>query len=160
MHASDSAAICASMQKTSRTIIVIDDFQYLLANEFMLRAHERGYDKFTEMARHYYDVLVTASSLPKQKRVYLLSHTETSESGQTKAKTIGRLLDEKITVEGMVTIVMRTQVINGQHVFSTKNNGSDTVKTPIGLFDDEYIDNDLMAVDKAIVDYYELNKSE
>lgn len=156
-HRSDE--ICNAMRKTVRPVIVIDDFQYLLATEFMDRAHEKGYDKFTDMARHYYDVLQTAMSLAPEKRVYLLSHTDTSDTGQTKAKTIGKLLDEKITVEGLVTIVLRTHVINGQYVFSTKNNGSDTVKTPLGLFDNEHIPNDLMAVDKAITDYYELSKA-
>jgi hypothetical protein len=157
--ASTAEAICSAMHKTARPIIVVDDFQYLLATEFMARAHETGYTKFTEMARHYYDVLTTATSLSPEKRVYLLSHTDTSDTGQVKAKTIGKLLDEKITVEGLLTIVLRTHVINGQYVFSTKNNGSDTVKTPIGLFTDEHIDNDLMAVDKAITEYYELTQA-
>ena len=147
------------MRKTQRPIIVIDDLQYLLATEFMDRAHEKGYDKFTEMARHYYDVLQAATTLPPEKRVYLLSHTDTSDTGQTKAKTIGKLLDEKITVEGLVTIVLRTHVINGQYVFSTKNNGADTVKSPLGLFDDEHIPNDLAAVDAAISTYYEISQA-
>lgn len=148
--------IIRAMQKTTREIIVIDDLQYLLANEFMTRAHEKGYEKFTEMARHYFDVITAATNLPDYKRVYLLSHTDVSEQGQVKAKTIGKLLDEKITIEGLLTIVLRTHVINGQYVFSTKNNGSDTVKTPISLFDTDHIENDLMAVDKAIKEYYEL----
>jgi hypothetical protein len=155
----NSQEICAAMRKTQRPIILVDDFQYLLATEFMDRAHEKGYEKFTEMARHYYDVLTTAMTLPADKRVYLLSHTDTSDTGQTKAKTIGKLLDEKITVEGLVTIVLRTHVINGQYVFSTRNNGADTVKTPLGLFEDEHIPNDLMAVDQAIASYYELSQA-
>lgn len=154
--ATTSDRICAAMKKTTRSIIVIDDFQYLLATEFMERAHEKGYDKFTEMARHYYDVLMCAMSLAANKRVYLLSHTDTSESGQIKAKTIGKLLDEKITVEGLVTIVLRTIVVNDQYIFSTHNNGSDTVKTPLGLFEENHIPNDLAEVDRAIVAYYEL----
>lgn len=157
--ASNATTICAVMKKTTRDVIVVDDLQYLLATEFMERAHEKGYDKFTEMARHYYDVLTCAMSLASNKRVYLLSHTDVSESGQVKAKTIGKLLDEKITVEGLVTIVIRTHVINGQYVFSTHNNGSDTVKTPLGLFDDEHIPNDLAEVDKALVAYYELSQA-
>lgn len=148
--------IIKAMQKTTREIIVIDDLQYLLANEFMTRAHEKGYEKFTEMARHYFDVVTAATNLPDHKRVYLLSHTDVSEQGQVKAKTIGKLLDEKITIEGLLTIVLRTHVINGQYIFSTKNNGSDTVKTPIGLFADDHIENDLLAVDKAIKEYYDL----
>lgn len=151
--------IIEAMRKTSRQIIIVDDIQYLLATEFMERAHEKGYEKFTEMARHYYDVLTAAMNLDASKRVYLLSHTDTSESGQIKAKTIGKLLDEKITVEGLVTIVLRTHVINGNYVFSTRNSGSDTVKSPLGLFEDEHIDNDLLAVDNAIAAYYEIAKA-
>ncbi len=154
--ASRSDKIIEAMRKTSRQVMIVDDFQYVLATEFMERAHETGYAKFTEMARHYYDVLTAAMNLDASKRVYLLSHTDTSESGQIKAKTIGKLLDEKITVEGLVTIVLRTHVINGNYVFSTRNSGSDTVKSPLGLFDDEHIDNDLMAVDRAIAEYYEI----
>ena len=154
---SDSAQIVTAMQKTVRPIIVVDDFQYLLATEFMKRAFETGYGKFTEMALHYYDVLKAATELGPNKRVYMMSHTDTNDSGRVKAKTIGKMLDEKLTVEGLVTLVLRTQVINGKYVFSTKNNGSDTVKTSMGLFDDEHIDNDLAAVDAAIVAYYELN---
>ena len=151
-----SVQIIAAMHKTQRQIIVIDDFQYILANEFMRRTDERGFDKFTDIGKHAWDILCAASSLPDHVRVYILSHTETSESGRVKAKTIGRMLDEKITIEGMFSIVMRTCVINGQYLFSTKNNGSDTVKTPLGLFDADHIDNDLAAVDAAIVDYYQL----
>lgn len=154
-----SDKIVEAMKKTKRQVIVVDDFQYLLATEFMERAHETGYTKFTEMARHYYDVLKTATELDASKRVYLLSHTDTSDSGQVKAKTIGKLLDEKITVEGLLTLVIRTHVINGQYVFSTKNNGSDTVKTSMGMFEQEHIENDLAAVDRVIVDYYNLSQA-
>ena len=146
--------IINAMHKTSRPIVVIDDFQYLLAVEFMARASETGYGKFTEMAKHYFDVLTAAANLAPEKRVYLLSHTDMAENGQVKAKTIGKLLDEKITVEGLVTIVLRTHVINGQYVFSTHNNGQDTVKTPMGMFEAEHIPNDLLEVDKAVVEYY------
>jgi hypothetical protein len=152
----DSNYIIGAMNKTSRPIIIIDDLQYLAATEFMNRAHEKGYDKFTEMAKHYYDVVMASTQLPDNKRVYLLSHTDTSESGQTKAKTIGKMIDEKITIEGLLAIVLRTHVVNGQYLFSTKNNGSDTVKTPMGMFEEDLVENDLAAVDKAITSYYEI----
>jgi len=143
------------MQKTRRPIIVIDDFQYVMANEFMRRTDERGFDKFTEIGRHTWDILNAATALPDDKHVYVLSHTETTDSGRTKLKTIGKLLDEKITLEGMVTIVLRTVVRDGHYYFATRNNGSDTTKTPMGLFDAELIDNDLAAVDAAITRYYQ-----
>lgn len=154
--------IIAAMRKTTRKVIVIDDFQYLLANEFMRRTDERGFDKFTDIGRHTWEVLTAAASLPDDVRVYILSHTEETESGQVKMKTIGRMLDEKITLEGMVTICLRTHVNQAadtpedQYQFATRNSGSDTVKSPLGLFDAAYIPNDLAAVDAAIVDYYQL----
>lgn len=149
-----SAQIISAMHKTSRDVIVIDDWQYILANEFMRRTDERGFDKFTDIGRHAWDILTAAAGLSTQKRVYILAHTQSDELGRTKVKTIGKLLDEKITPEGMFTIVLRTIVQNGNYLFSTRNNGSDTVKTPMGLFDDELIENDLAAVDAAIADYY------
>lgn len=153
----DSNRIIAAMQKTRRKVIVIDDYQYMIANEFMRRTSERGYDKFTEMALHAWQVAKLASELPDDVRVYILSHTDTKDDGTIKAKTIGKLLDEKITLEGLFSIVLRTGKNDGGYYFRTKNSGSDTVKTPIGLFESETIDNDLAEVDKAICEYYELN---
>lgn len=157
-HCDDSAKIVTAMSRSTRPVIVIDDFQYLLANEFMRRTEERGYDKFTEIGRHAWDVLSAASALPDSTRVYILSHTETSDAGRTKMKTLGRMLDEKITVEGMFSIVLRTRVVNDQYLFSTRNNGADTVKSPLGLFEQDLIDNDLSAVDHAICAYYDINQ--
>jgi len=155
----DFATIITAMQKTTRPVIVVDDFQYLLATEFMARSHETGYGKFTDMAKHYYDVLTCAATLAPHKRVYFLSHTDQNDQGKVKAKTIGKMLDEKITVEGLVTIVLRTQVVNGQYVFATKNNGSDTTKSPMELFADDHIPNDLAAVDAAVAAYYDLSQA-
>lgn len=150
----ESATIIHLISKSRRPIIVIDDFQYVLANEFMRRTAERGFDKFTEIARHAWDVFTTAASLDDSRRVYILSHTATDDHGNTKIKTIGKLLDEKITLEGMVSIVLKTRVVDGRYLFSTRNSGSDTVKTPVGLFDDSFIDNNLAEVDRSISEYY------
>jgi transcriptional regulator with PAS, ATPase and Fis domain len=155
----DSAKIVAAMERTQKAVIVIDDFQYVLANEFMRRVtdNETGnsaFAKYNEIARHAWDVLMKATSLADHKRVYILSHTSTDEFGKTKVKTIGKLLDEKIVLEGLVTIVLRTMKINDQYLFSTQNSGSDTVKSPLGLFEDGQIENDLLAVDNAICEYY------
>ena len=155
----NSAKIVAAMQRTKRDIIVIDDFQYIMANEFMRRVtdHEVGnqaFAKYNEIARQAWDIFTQAQALPDNKRVYILSHTATDEQGKTKIKTIGKLLDEKIVLEGLVTIVLRTLRINEAYIFATQNSGSDTTKSPLGLFEDEHIENDLAAVDKAICDYY------
>ncbi|MEG2267672.1 MAG: ATP-binding protein, partial [Acinetobacter sp.] len=88
--------------------------------------------------------------------VYILSHTEEDQHGKTKIKTIGKMLDEKITLEGMVTICLQTAVINDQNLFVTKNNGNTTVKSPMGMFDSDHIENDLNLVDQAICEFYGL----
>lgn len=160
----NSAHIVAAMQRTDKEIIVIDDFQYILANEFMRRVtdNEQGnsaFAKYNEIARHAWDILMAASSLADHKRVYILSHTSTDDFGKTKIKTIGKLLDEKIVMEGLVTIVLRTGVQNGEYTFSTKNNGQDTVKAPLGLFESDVVENDLAMVDEAITAYYGINET-
>lgn len=147
------------MRKTQRKVIVVDDFQYLLANEFMRRTDERGYDKFTDIAKHAWEVMMAASDLPPDVRVYLLSHIEENEAtGAMKMKTIGKMLDEKITPEGLVTIVLRTTVEDGKYLFVTRNNGMDTTKSPMGLFEADKIENDLKAADDAIADYYNITQ--
>jgi hypothetical protein len=152
----DWQAISAMMRKTQRKVVVVDDFQYVLANEFMRRSDERGYDKFTEIAKHAWELFNVANTLPDDVRVYLMSHTQTNEQGDIKLKTIGKMLDEKITPEGLFTIVLRTIVTDKDYFFSTRNNGHDTVKTPMQMFESERIGNDLEAVDKAICAYYDL----
>lgn len=148
------AKICHAMEKTSRKIIVIDDNQYIMANEFMRRSSEKSFDKFTDIGFNMWNIFQKASNLPDDVRVYILSHTDESENGKTKIKTIGKLLDEKITLEGLVTVCLQTAVINEQYVFMTKNNGQNTVKSPIGLFESDHIENDLNFVDQEICTYY------
>jgi hypothetical protein len=154
IHSDTAATIIQMMQRTKKPIIVIDDFQYILANAFMRRSAETGFQKFTDIAKDAWDILMAASGQSSEKRIYILAHSTTDDSGKTKAKTIGKLLDEKITIEGLLTIVLRTAVINGQYLFLTQNNGSDTTKSPISMFESEHIENDLAQVDKAICAYY------
>jgi hypothetical protein len=163
-HSDQSETIVKAMHRTDKPIIVIDDFQYILANEFMRRVTDKevgnqAFAKYNEIARSAWDILMAASGLADYKRVYIMAHTQTDDFGKTKVKTIGKLLDEKITPEGLLTIVMRSVVINEQYVFTTRNSGNDTVKTPIGMFEDLHIANDLAAVDKAITEYYELKQA-
>ncbi|KMJ44690.1 ATP-binding protein [Xenorhabdus khoisanae] len=148
-------AVIKGVAKYGKSIVVIDDFQYLMANEFMRRSEEKSFDKFTEIGSHAWNVIDTAiRQTPDNLRIYFLSHTEETQMGKVKMKTIGRMLDEKITVEGMFTIVLKTQVKDGQYLFTTQNSGFDTVKSPMGLFDSSEIENDLKAVDEAICEYY------
>lgn len=156
----NSEQIIKVMNRSTRPIIIIDDMQYIMANEYMRRSQETGFAKFTEIGRKTWDIFNAASQLSSDKRVYLLSHSDESESGKTKIKTIGKMLDEKITLEGMVTICFETLVVNDHYKFMTKNNGRNTVKTPIDMFDSEHIDNDLNAIDKVICEYFQINQQE
>ena len=153
--------ICDAMRKTTRNVIVIDDFQYTMSNEFMRRVTDQetgnsAFAKYNEIAKSAWDILNCAAALPDNKRVYILAHTQTDESGHIKIKTIGKLLDEKIVIEGLVSIVLRTEIFDGRNFMRTKNNGSDTVKTPLGMFDEERVDNDLDFIDEVICNYYEI----
>lgn len=140
--------------------LVIDDAQYLMANEFMRNAKVNGYQKFTDIALNFWTLVQTVvNDLPDRKIVYFMAHTERDASGNEKMKTIGKMLDEKITIEGLFTIVMKTVVQDGRYMFSTQTNGQDTVKTPMGMFDQPLIDNDLRMVDMTIREYYGLPKN-
>ena len=152
------AEIAKAINGTQKKTIVIDDAQYLMANEFMRRSSETGYQKFTDIANNFWTLVngVTAD-LPFDTIVYFLMHTDTDDNGNEKAKTIGKLLDEKICIEGMSSIVLKTAVKDGAYTFLTQNNGHDTTKSPLGMFKTYEIDNDLKAVDRTIREYWELD---
>ena len=137
---------------------VIDDSQYLLVNEFFDRAGEPGYQKFTDMALNFRNLIhFVINKAPDDVIVYFLHHTETDNNGRIKAKTIGKMLDEKLTVEGLFDIVLRTQVDPDGHWFVTQSNGNDTVKSPEEMFPQK-IPNDLAAADTTIRAYYGMKK--
>ena len=156
---SDWMKIIAIMKRTHRQIIVIDDLQYMLSGEYMARAAENGYQKFADLAAHMWQVIHAAMDLPESTRVYFMAHTETTDDGVTRMKSIGKMLHEKLTIEGLFSIVLRTSVVNGNYLFSTKNSGRDTVKTPVGLFEEEAIENDLAIIDAKLFEYYELKEA-
>ncbi len=134
--------------------VVIDDSQYLLVNELFDRAYEKGYDKFTEMAANFRNLIHFINELDEEdKIVYFLHHTDVDSDGREKAKTIGRMLDEKLTVEGCFDIVIYCE----DHKFFTQSNGQSTAKTPEDMFELE-IPNDLKTVDDGIREYYQLGK--
>lgn len=133
--------------------IVIDDSQYLLVNELFDRSAEKGYDKYTQMAANFRNLIHSINELPEDdKIVYFLHHTETGPDGREKAKTIGKMLDEKLTVEGCFDIVLFCQ----DHKFYTQSNGMSTAKSPENMLELEMV-NDLKQVDDAIRDYWGLH---
>lgn len=144
------AWICNAIKTAPTKAVVIDDSQYLLVNELFDRAYEKGYDKFTEMAAKFRNLIHFINELDDENKiVYFLHHSEPDTDGREKVKTIGKMLDEKLTVEGCFDIVLYCQ----DHKFFTQSNNQSTAKSPEGMFELE-IPNDLKAVDKAIREYY------
>jgi hypothetical protein len=152
--------IMSAISQTERKSIVIDDATYLMVNEFMRTAKQTGYQKYTDMAVSFNQLIEFAAALPDDKVVYFMGHSDQSDDGREHFKTIGKMLDNYVTVEGRFTIVLKTVVQDGRYMFSTQNNGQDTVKSPMGLFDSALIDNDLKAVDRAIREYWEIGSNE
>ena len=135
---------------------VIDDSQYLMAFESFDHAKETGYGKFTNMAlnfRNLIDFIIRGT--PADCIVYMLHHTELSEDGKLKAKTLGKMLDNQLTVEGLFSIVMLCQVEGSEHYFITNSDGSNPAKSPMDMFEMK-IENDLKFVDTTIREYYEI----
>lgn len=153
-------AIIEEMKNTKKKAIVIDDFQFLLGVPMMKRIGEKGWDKFNDIQQPYSDVLFALDELPDDTIVYFNSHIELTQDGKRKIKTIGNALDKYLTVEGLFMIVLGTLVVDGEtekkYYFTTQNNGSDTIKSPEGMFPAYAIDNDLKYVDDKIRNYYEI----
>jgi hypothetical protein len=161
----DSQKIVAAIHGLKSEIIVIDDFQYTMSFEFMRRVLDKesksgAFEKYNEIGHGAWSIFKAASEADDAKRVYILSHTEQDDNGKTKIKTVGRLVDNTIVLEGLVTTCLQTLVMNGQYKFITVNDGSTNVKSPMGLFPENHIDNDLAVVDAAICEYFTSTKSE
>lgn len=153
----DADKIIIAMREAAKAgikIIVVDDFQYILSIPYMNRIKEAGWDKWNDFGDNYFRIINECSRLPEDVNVYFLTHTETLDDGTTTIKLIGKLLREKITIEGLFTTVLRTQVVDGKYYFLTQNSGKDTVKSPLGMFETYAIENDLNYVDEKIRNYY------
>jgi len=135
--------------------LVIDDWQYVLANSFMRRAKEKGYEKFTDIGRDGWLIIKAACECRDDLKIFVIAHNEIDEKGNSKVKTIGKMLDDKITIEGMFTIVLHTWVEDGKYKFITQTDGHKIAKSPMGMFSESLIDNDLLEVSKAIDAYYD-----
>lgn len=152
--------IFSSLFKAKLRTYVIDDSQYLLAFEFFDRALEKGYDKFTNMALNFKNLIqFVISNTPKDCIVYFLHHTEIGKNDVIKAKTIGKMLNEKLTVEGLFSIVLLCCSAKERHYFLTQSQGISVAKSPMYMFPAE-IDNDLKLVDTAIRKYWGLTPQE
>lgn len=146
--------------------IVIDDAGYLITNHFM-RGHSSAgkgngvFSLYNDIGDYFWNLIqFIVAKVPENKIVYIIMHEEKDEAGEVKPKTIGKLLDEKVCIEGMFTIVLRCIEEGGKHLFVTQASQGAVSKSPIGMFEDLTIDNDLLLVDKKIREYYGLGKGE
>lgn len=153
----DYGIIQKGIQASRKKAFVIDDSQYLLCFESFAKAKESGYGKFTDMALHFYNLVqFVIRQTPPDVIVYFLHHTDTDgNTGKVKAKTVGKMLDSQLTLEGLFSIVLLCTTDGKSHQFITQSDGYTTAKSPIGLFEFK-IDNDLKVVDQKIREYYEL----
>ena len=150
--------IAEVMAANRRRCYVIDDATYLMQLDNFARAKEVGYQKFTDMAVSFQQLLQRASWTSEDTNVFFLMHPDTDDMGREKPKTIGKMLDEKLCVEGLFPIVIDARVQQGEdgkprHVFVTENDGTNLAKAPMGMLP-AVMDNDLKAVDTAIRDYW------
>lgn len=146
---------------TQKKVIVIDDAGYLITDQYMTnQGQNKGnntFSLFADMAENFYKLLrFCIEKVAPEKTVYFIMHEDTNDLGNSKPKTIGKMLDEKVCIEGLFTIVLRSERKDGSYIFHTQTNGLDIAKSPLGLFADEEVDNDLKAIDQTIREYYEL----
>lgn len=162
MDTDNYETIKKGLLQTTKKVIVIDDAGYLITNFFMKNhsLNKQGgavYALYNQLADDFWNLIEWCKArLPEDKIVYFMMHEDKNEFGDIKPKTIGKLLDDKVCIEGLFTIVLRAVPEGGEYKFRTQTDGSDVTKTPMGLFDTEEIDNDLKVVDTAIRDFYGL----
>lgn len=145
--------VMAAIESAPAPIVVIDDANYLLSYEEMARVNETGYAKFTQMANNMFRVFKAILDKPSDQIFYIMAHAETREDGLLRFKTTGKMLSEKIVLEGLSNIIITTELSDGRFVFRTKTDGTG-VKSPIGMFTEDKMDNDLKEVDKKIREFY------
>ena len=152
--------IIAGLSKPKLKTYVIDDSQYLMAFQMFDKAKEVGYNKFTDIALDFRNLIqFIITGVPDDVIVFFLHHTEETDTGKIKAKTIGKMLDNQLTLEGLFSIVLLCETDGQTHKFITQSDGYTTAKSPMDMFPLE-MDNDLKLVDKTIREYYELDKNE
>lgn len=149
--------------KTEKKVIVIDDFGYMMTNHLMKGKDAGGnkFDLYDDIASKPWQLLEwVRKRLPEDKIVYFIMHEAENEYGGVKPKTIGRMTDDKICLEGLFTIVLRCVFEDEQHLFQVHMRGNDVTKSPMGMFEEDTMDNDLRLVDKKIREYYEMKPLE
>lgn len=158
--------IMRAMQSSQAKSIVIDDAGYLITNHFM-RGHSTAgkgngvFALYNDLGDQYWKLVqFVVNSLPEDKIVYFMMHEDKNDFGDVKPKTIGKMLDEKVCLEGLFTIVLRCITDGDRHLFITQSTDGAVSKSPMGMFPELEIDNDLYMVDQTIREYYGFDKTE
>ncbi|CAN5654955.1 AAA family ATPase [soil metagenome] len=152
-HAESYGKLIAAIKQTDVPVVVIDDFNYFMSFEEFSQAANKGYEKFTQMAVNVVNVIEAITNKKTDQRFYILAHSENNDDGQLRLKTTGKMVSDKFVPEGLTNQVVETAVVDRDFVFKVKTDGSG-IKTPMGMFVDETIPNDLKELDKAIVEFY------
>ena len=157
----DYQTVMRCMAQSKARNIVLDDAGYLITNHFMKGHSSAGagngvFTLYNNIGDYFWQLIQFIVKLPEEKIVYVIMHEEKNDFGDIKPKTIGKLLDEKVCVEGMFTIVLRCIEESSKHLFVTQSEGGAVSKSPIGMFETLTIDNDLLLVEKAVREYYEI----
>lgn len=147
--------VMADAADAGKKVIVVDDSNYLMMRDEFSRVDVTGYKKFTEMALSFLGLIDFAKTLPDDITVVFMAHTQTNAEGQVSIKTTGKMLDEKVVVEGLFTSVLMCVTRDKKHYFETATNGQTPAKAPLGMFENELIENDLNQVITTINSYYE-----
>lgn len=140
--------------ENGKKIILIDDSQFLMANEFFDKAQEKGYEKFTTLGYNFWKLIDFMRDLPDDVTVYFLHHTEIDSFGTIQVKTIGKMLSEKGCLEGRFTVCLLAQKVDGQHQITSSMDDQTIVKAPPGMFDADPMDGDLAVIDKSARAYW------
>lgn len=146
------AEILKAIQETDRSIVVIDDFQFLMLDEMILQ-DKMQFESWFLLAKNVRKFMLYLQQIDADKRLYILTHSQKDDMGHEKAKTCGKMLDNTFTLESMFTIVLKTVVKDFNYYFQVHSNGLDTVKTPKQMFKENYIANDLMLIEEKIKDF-------
>lgn len=154
VNRADYATIDKTLQANNLRCYVIDDAGYLMQFDNFRRAGQKGYDKFVDMAVSFEQLLQAATATDEDTIVYFLMHPDYDENGRMRTKSIGKMLNEKLCIEGLFPIVLVSKRDEDGYYFETQTDGSTPAKSPMGMFEDRRIDNDLKAVDTAIRNYW------
>ncbi len=150
-------AVLKKMDEVGKKVVIIDDFVYIMAQRVMDDVDITGYNKWTELAVAFNDMMNFIETLNDDMRVYIMTHIDTNELGEVKMKTAGKLIDNLLTPEGMFTIVFGMTKNDSGSFFVTNGSATTPYKSPMGMFKDKTIPNDLKVVDDRICDFWSID---